>query len=88
MTFRQTTFDPSVSQAHARAGPSVIGLEPRSSSINMMQMEEQLARELAKIRIQDDRKAKEVAKICSGSDEIKELQARINAAYLNKERGS
>ena len=51
-------------------------------------MEEQLARELAKMRIVDDRRQKEIQKICAESEEIKELQARINAAYLNKERGS
>lgn len=72
----------------ARAGPGVAGLDTAGCSVDMMRMEEQLARELARMRIQDDRKAKEIAKLCTQSDEIKELQARINAAYLNKERGS
>lgn len=88
MAFRQTTFDPSVSQQYARGGHGVHGLEQATSSINMIQMEEQLAKELARMRIADERKNKEIAKICAESDEIKELQARINAAYLNKERGS
>jgi hypothetical protein len=55
--------------------------------MNMIQMEEQLARELAKMRIIDDRRQKEIQKICAESLEIKELQSKINAAYLNKERG-
>lgn len=88
MAFRQTTFDPSVSAQHARGGHGVAGLEAGTGSINMIRMEEQLARELAKMRIVDDRRQKEVQKICAESEEIKELQARINAAYLNKERGS
>ena len=41
--------------------------------MNMIQMEEQLARELAKMRIIDDRRQKEIQKICSESVEIKEL---------------
>lgn len=88
MAFRQTTFDPCVSAQYARGGHGVAGLEQSSASVDMMRMEEQLARELAKMRIQDDRKRKEVEKICTESAEIKELQARIKAAYLNKERGS
>ena len=88
MAFRQTTFDPSVSAQYTRQGHGVAGLAPAAGSVNMMQMEEQLARELARMRVTDERRRKEVEKICAESDEIKELQARINAAYLNKERGS
>ena len=88
MAFRQTTFDPSVSAQYTRMGHGVQGLEPTKGSVDMMRMEEQLARELARMRVGDERKRKEVEKICAESDEIKELQARINAAYLNKERGS
>jgi hypothetical protein len=54
----------------------------------MYSMEESLAREMAKMKVSGDRQTREVEKICKESDEIKELQARINAAYLNKERGS
>ena len=50
-------------------------------------MEESLAREMAKMKVSGDRQNREVEKICQESDEIKELQAKINAAYLNKERG-
>ena len=60
MAFRQTTFDPSVSTQHARGGHGVAGLEPSAGSINMIKMEEQLARELAKMRIVDDRRQKEI----------------------------
>jgi hypothetical protein len=88
MAFRQTTFDPCVSAQYSRAGHGVAGLEPPAGSVDMMRMEEQLARELAKMRIVDDRKKKEIEKICAESQEIKDLQSKINAAYLNKERGS
>ena len=89
MAFRQTTFDPSVSAQYARGGPGVDGLAPASSAnqIDMYRMEESLAREMAKMKVSGDRQNREVEKICHESDEIKELQAKINAAYLNKERG-
>jgi phosphoserine phosphatase len=34
----------------------------------------------------DERKRREVEKLCSESDELKSLQDKIKAAYLNKER--
>ena len=73
MAFRQTTFDPSVSAQYTRQGHGVAGLAPAAGSVNMMQMEEQLARELARMRVTDERRRKEVEKICAESDEIKEL---------------
>lgn len=60
MAFRQTTFDSSVSTQYARGGHGVAGIEPSTGSINMIKMEEQLARELAKMRIVDDRRQKEI----------------------------
>lgn len=49
-------------------------------------MEKALAQEMSKMSIQDERKRREIQKICAESDELKELQAKIKAAYLNKER--
>ena len=86
MAFRQTTFDPSVSQQYARAGPGVQGLPQASSTVNMNAMEEALARQLANQRVTDERRKREIEKLCGESDELKELQAKIKAAYLNKER--
>jgi len=43
---------------------------------------------MAKLKIMDERKRKEVERICSQSDELKELQKRIMAAYQNKERAA
>ena len=40
------------------------------------------------MKIMDERKKREIEKICSESDEIRELQAKIKAAYLNKERSA
>ncbi len=51
-------------------------------------MEEQLAREMARMKMEREKQTREVEKICSGSEELKELQAKIKAAYLNKERSS
>ena len=52
----------------------------------MSGMEEKLAREMARMRIEDERRKRELNKICSESEELKELQNKIKAAYLNKER--
>ena len=49
-------------------------------------MEKALAQEMSKMSITDERKRREIQKICAESDELKELQAKIKAAYLNKER--
>ena len=51
-------------------------------------MEEQLAREMARMKMEREKQNREIEKICSGSDELKELQAKIKAAYLNKERAT
>jgi len=56
--------------------------------VNLSNMEEKLARELASMKIQDERRNQEVQKICAESDELKELQAKIKAAYLQKERAA
>jgi len=52
----------------------------------MGRMEEALARQLAGHKVMDERRKREVEKLCGESDELKELQAKIRAAYLNKER--
>ena len=41
---------------------------------------------MARMRIEDERRKRELTKICAESDELKELQNKIKAAYLNKER--
>ena len=41
---------------------------------------------MARMKITDERKKREIEKICVESDELKELQAKIKSAYLNKER--
>jgi len=56
------------------------------SSVDMARMEEALARQLANQKVMDERRKREIEKLCSESDELKELQAKIRAAYLNKER--
>jgi hypothetical protein len=51
-------------------------------------MERNLAKEMARLKIDDDIKRREFEKICAGSEELKELQAKIQAAYLNKQRSA
>lgn len=52
------------------------------------QIEDDLAREMAQLKICDERKKKEIARICSASNELKELQNKIMQAYQNKERAA
>ena len=51
-------------------------------------MEKNLAREMAKMKITDEKKKREIEKVCLESDELKVLQSKIKAAYLNKERSA
>jgi hypothetical protein len=51
-------------------------------------IEDQLAREMARLKIEDARKTKEIERICAQSEELKQLQAKIMAAYQNKERAA
>lgn len=77
MAFRQTTFNPGASALH----------NPQPT-IDFPTMEEQLAREMARMKMEREKQKCEVDKICQGSEELKALQASIKAAYLNKERAS
>lgn len=78
MAFRSTAFDPVNKQVFKENDPS----------IDFNTMEQQLAQEMARMKITDERKRREIEKICADSDELKELQAKIKAAYLNKERNA
>lgn len=51
-------------------------------------MERNLAREMQKLKVVDEKKQREIEKACAESDELKELQQKIRAAYLNKERAA
>lgn len=76
MAFRSTAFDPINKQIFQGNDPN----------IDFNAMEQALAAEMSKQKIGDERKRREIEKICTESDELKELQAKIKAAYLNKER--
>ena len=70
-----------------RQGPGVAGLgTANATSLDMQSMEQGLAREMARMKVIDERKRREVEKLCSESEELKLLQDKIKAAYLNKER--
>jgi|APCry1669192806_1035432.scaffolds.fasta_scaffold289070_1 hypothetical protein len=55
-------------------------------TIDFAGMQKKLAQEMARIKIVDEKKKREIEKIVMESDELKELQQKIKAAYLNKER--
>jgi len=43
---------------------------------------------MARMKMADEARQKEIERICSHSDELKELQMKIKNAYLNKERSA
>jgi hypothetical protein len=51
-------------------------------------MEENLAREMARMKVDTEKKSREIEKICAESPELRELQNKIKSAYLNKERAT
>ena len=51
-------------------------------------MEQLLAKELNRMKIVDEQKKRQIQKIAAESDEIKELQAKIKSAMVNKERSA
>jgi len=53
-----------------------------------LEMEEKLARQMARTKFEGDKTKVEVGRVCSQSEEIKELQEKIKNAYLNKERAA
>ena len=75
---RSTAYDPMDGQVLRRNDPNV----------DFASMEAGLAKEMARLKIVDQTKRREVEKICSESEELKELQLKIKAAYLNKERAA
>eukprot|EP00831_Metopus_contortus_P069916 TRINITY_DN630_c0_g1_i4.p2 TRINITY_DN630_c0_g1~~TRINITY_DN630_c0_g1_i4.p2 ORF type:complete len:263 (+),score=90.85 TRINITY_DN630_c0_g1_i4:148-936(+) len=60
----------------------------RPQRLNVREVEHDLAKELARQKVDRERKQREVAKICEESDELKELKEKIRLAYLNKERAA
>lgn len=63
-------------------------LRANDPSVDFAMMERRLAQEMANLKVEDYNKRREVEKICSESEELKELQNKIRAAYLNKERSA
>lgn len=51
-------------------------------------IEEKMARELQKMKLDNDARTREVEKICAESDEIRQLKDKIKAAYISKERAA
>ena len=63
MAFRSTAFDPLNKEIFKENDPQ----------IDFNVMEQQLAQEMARMKITDERKRREIEKICVESDELKEL---------------
>ena len=63
-------------------------LRRNDPAVDFAGMEQQLAKEMARMKIIDEKKKREIQKVCAESEELKELQAKIKCAYLNKERSA
>ena len=64
------------------------GLVGVNGQVSLPLMEENLAREMARMKMDKDKHSRELEKICAESAELRELQNKIKSAYLNKERAS
>ena len=51
-------------------------------------IEEKMARELQKMKLDNEARSREVEKICAESEEIRQLKEKIKAAYVSKERAA
>ena len=49
-------------------------------------LEEKMAKELQRLKLERESKQREIEKICAESEEIRQLKEKIKAAYINKER--
>lgn len=67
MAFRQTAFDPMDPQA----------LRSNDPQLDFVGMDQMLAKQMASMKIVDEKKKREIEKICHESDELKELQDKI-----------
>ena len=54
----------------------------------MPSLEENLAREMARMKMDKEKNSREIEKICAESPELRELQNKIKSAYLNRERAT
>ncbi len=54
----------------------------------MPTLEENLAREMARMKMEKEKNSREIEKICAESPELRELQNKIKSAYLNRERAT
>jgi len=51
-------------------------------------IEERMAKELQRVKLQDESKRREIEKICNESEELRVLKEKIKSAYVNKERSA
>jgi hypothetical protein len=86
MAYRQTTFNPTQSQQfRVTNGTGPVG---PNGQINIPSLEENLAREMARMKMEKEKNSREIEKICAESPELRELQNKIKSAYLNRERAT
>lgn len=64
------------------------GMQSGNGQLSIPSMEENLAREMAKMKMEKEKQSREIEKICAESPELRELQNKIKNAYLNKERAT
>lgn len=84
MAYRQTAYNPGTSQQFKVTGGPI----GPNGHIHMPSLEENLAREMARMKMEKEKNSREVEKICAESPELRELQNKIKSAYLNRERAT
>ncbi len=56
------------------------------AGINVYEIEDSLARELQRRKVEEEARRREIEKVLSESDDIKLLKSKIKVAQVNKER--
>ena len=76
MNFRTTAFDPMDGQQLRQNDPTV----------DFASMEKNLAREMARMKITDEKKRREIEKVCAESDELKRIASQDQSGVFEQRK--
>lgn len=62
--------------------------EKRQRELARKEMERHIAEEIHRQKTEQDKRERELQRICESSDELKDLERQLKIAYINKERAS
>jgi hypothetical protein len=72
----------------SRQGTGFNGSMTGFQNSNNQQLEDKLAKELQRIKLENESKARAIEKICAESDELRGIKEKLKSAYVSKERAA